>query len=153
MASENWFSLTEQQKTLLHGFAAWMPSDGPEMLLGYYADLLVGLDAGVSEWINRRREAALAAQTLLAQAREARDLNTLLHAQQDWMLGAWRRCAADAAMFHSAMIFANHVNEVTEQKIRQHQEGGASAARAEPEREPAAGGTPPYIRLQSSRAP
>ncbi len=149
MGSETSFSLTEQQKALVALLASAMPTAGYEALLEYYADLLVGLDAGVSEWINRRREAALAARTLLARVREARDLNSLIHAQQDWMLGAFRRCAADAAAMQSAMIFANHVSEVAEQKLRQPDKKSATVTRMEP-RDPASG-QKPLLRLQPSR--
>jgi hypothetical protein len=150
MGLEKSFSLTESQRALVAVLASSMPTVGYEALLGYYADLLVGLDAGISEWMNRRREAALAAQTLLVQMRESRDFNGLLHAQQDWMLGAFRRFAADAAVSQSAMIFANHVTEVTERKIRQQYEESATVTRMEPRRDPARPTKPP-IRVQSSR--
>ncbi len=144
------FSPTEQQKALVALFASSMPTVGYESLLGYYADLLVGLDAGISEWVNRRRDAALALQTLLVEMRQSRDFNGLLKAQQDWMLGAFRRFAADVAVLQSAMIFANHVNEVTEQKIRLQYEERANVTRMEPRRGPG-GAAKPTIRIQSSR--
>ena len=74
---------------------------GAEALLGLQADLLVGIEFALTDWMHRRHEAVLDAQRLIARARETQDTNELLRAQQEWMAGALRRMAADAASFQS----------------------------------------------------
>lgn len=140
-------SFVNRQGALLGLMTSSMPTVPLEALFGYYADVMVGFDAGVSEWLNRRREAALAAQTLLGRTREATDLGSLLSAQQEWMLGACRRFAADATAFHASLIFLNHLNETLDQKARQKVTPSATVTSMNARQRPSGKGP---FRIQSS---
>lgn len=109
MFTREYEDLVERQRLLVAAMASSIPTVFSEGLFGLYADMMVGLEAGLSEWVNRRREAALDMQTLLVRTREAHDAATILAAQQDWIMRAFRRAAADATILHSALVFANHL--------------------------------------------
>ena len=84
----------------------------------------------MTEWLHRRHEAVLDAKRLIGRVRESQDVNELLRAQQDWMAGAFRRMAADAAGFQSALLFANRIGREAEEKSRSAAEAGGTAASA-----------------------
>ena len=84
----------------------------------------------MTEWLHRRHEAVLDAKRLIARVRESQDVNELLRAQQDWMAGAFRRMAADAGGFQSALMFASRIGREAEEKSRTAADAGATAAAA-----------------------
>jgi hypothetical protein len=107
-----------------------MLNAGTETLLSIQADFLVGLESAMTEWLHRRHEAVLDAKRLVARLRETQDINDILRAQQEWMSGAFRRLAADAAGLQSALAFATKIGREAEEKSRIAADQGAAAATA-----------------------
>lgn len=70
-------------------------------LLNAQADLLVGAEVSVSDWLHRRHEAVVDARQLIARVRGNTDPADALKAQQEWMSRSLRRLAADANAYHS----------------------------------------------------
>jgi len=121
-------SLAEQQNAAASFFASTIFNPGTETLLGIQADFLVGLESAMTEWLHRRHEAVLDAKRLITRLRETQDINDILRAQQDWMSGAFRRMAADAAGMQSAFAFATKIGREAAEKSKIAADQGANAA-------------------------
>ena len=92
---------TEQQNNPVAFFGA-MFNSGAEPVLKAQADLLASVETTMSDWLRRRQEAVLETQTLVTRLRASSDPAELAKAQQEWVSGAFRRLAADAAACQTA---------------------------------------------------
>jgi hypothetical protein len=146
------FSLAEQQNAAATLLSSTLLNTGTETLLGLQADFLVGMESAMTEWLHRRHEAVLDTKRLIARIRESQDVNELLRAHQEWMAGSFRRMAADASSFQSALMFANRIGREAEEKSRIVAEAGAStAASASPKLQPANAGRAPAANEASEK--
>lgn len=125
MDPEQPYSITDQYNGWLSFMAKNTMTGGAEAFLSFQADLLVGLETGVSEWLLRRRQALLDAKRLVIRTRNCADIDDLMHAQQDWLRSAFNRMAADTMSFQSAVIFGNQARREAQREARR---GGASAS-------------------------
>jgi hypothetical protein len=65
-----------------------------------HAELLANVDALTHAWLNRRREGVDAMREAIQQMTDCRDPAEMLHIQQDWLSGAFRRASQDVAMLN-----------------------------------------------------
>jgi hypothetical protein len=93
----------EQQKAAA-AFVGSVLNSGADPLLKAQADLLVSVESTMTDWLQRRHEAVAETQRLVARMRTISDPAELMKAQQDWVSGAFRRLAADAAAAQSATL-------------------------------------------------
>jgi hypothetical protein len=87
------------QRIAANLIASTLCSDRTEALLDAQADMLKGVGTAMTEWLQRRQEALLDAQRLVARMRESRDIAEIWRAQQDWAAGALQRFAADMSTY------------------------------------------------------
>jgi hypothetical protein len=97
------FDFTEQQRAGAALFGNAVFNHCVEAMLAAQASLFVNGEAVLMAWMNRRHEAILDAQRLLARMRECRDFSDAIQAQQEWMSGALKRLTDDAAGYQHAM--------------------------------------------------
>lgn len=90
-----------QQKATAAFFSS-MFNAGADPLLQAQADLLASVETTMSGWLRRRHEAVQETQTLFARLRTSSDPAEFISAQQEWVSGALRRLAADAASYQTA---------------------------------------------------
>ena len=79
-----------------------MFNTGADPVLKAQADLLASVETTFSGWLGRRREALQDTQSLVARLRTSSDPVEFVSAQQEWVSGAFRRLAADAAAYQTA---------------------------------------------------
>src|SRR5882672_949123 len=65
-----------------------------------HAELLANVDALTHAWLNRRREGVDSMREAIQQMTECQDPAEMLHIQQDWLSGAFRRATEDVAMLN-----------------------------------------------------
>jgi hypothetical protein len=126
--------LAEQQKTAA-AFISSVLNSGADPLLKAQADLLVSIEAMLTDWLHRRHEAVVDTQKLVARLRESSDPAGALSAQQEWMTGAFHLLAADMAAWQSAML------QLVNRSGTWAQQGADAAARVAPEAAEAARAT------------
>lgn len=129
------FDFSEQQRAGAALFSNAVFNQGLEAMLAAQASLFVNGEAMLMAWMNRRHEAILDAQRLLARMRDCRDFSDAVQAQQEWMSGALKRLTDDAAGYQQAVQML--VSAATPE--------GEQGARARPEallRQPANDGKP-----------
>jgi len=95
--------IAEQQKNTA-AFIGSVLNSSADPLLKAQADLLESVESTVTDWLHRRHEAVVDTQKLVARLRTINDPAEMLKAQQDWVTGAFRRLAADAAAAQSATL-------------------------------------------------
>ena len=91
----------EQQKASAAFFSS-MFNTGADPVLKAQADLLASVETTMTAWLRRRHEAVQETQNLVARLRSSSDPAEFVNAQQEWMSGAFRRLAADAAACQTA---------------------------------------------------
>lgn len=91
----------EQLKTTAAFFSSVLNS-GADPVLKAQADMLASVEATMTAWLRRRHEAVQETQNLVARLRTTSDPAEFMTAQQEWMSGAFRRMAADAAACQTA---------------------------------------------------
>jgi hypothetical protein len=121
-------SFADQQNAMTAFLSSTWANAGTESLLNLQADFLVGMESAMADWLHRRHEAVLDAKRLLMRLRDTQDINEQLRAHQEWITGAWRRLAADATSFQSALLVANRSGHEAEENSR----AAASATSAAP---------------------
>jgi hypothetical protein len=105
----------EQQKNTVHAdfaeqqknaaaLVGTMLNSGAEPILKAQAEILVSVESTFTDWLHRRHEAVAETQKLVERLRTTSDPSEMLKAQQDWVTGAFRRLAADAAAAQSATM-------------------------------------------------
>src|SRR5712671_61166 len=65
-----------------------------------HAELLANVDALTHAWLNRRREGVDSMREAIQQMTDCQDPAEMLHIQQEWLSGAFRRATADVAMLN-----------------------------------------------------
>lgn len=96
-------NIAEHQKAA-SAFLGSVLNSGADPVLKAQADLLESVEATVTDWLHRRHEAVVDTQRLVASVRASSDPADILKAQQDWVSGAFRRLAADAAAAQAAAL-------------------------------------------------
>jgi hypothetical protein len=93
-------NVAEQQKQP-EAIAGAAPDWGVGSMLNAQADLLAGAEATVTHWLQRRHEAVLDIQQLIAGMHIGTNTADVLKAQQEWVSRSFRRLAADADAYQS----------------------------------------------------
>ena len=65
-----------------------------------HAEMLANVDALTHAWLERRREGVDSMREAIQQMIECRNPAEMLHIQQDWLSGAFRRASQDVAMLN-----------------------------------------------------
>src|ERR1700722_5755632 len=65
--------------------------------------LLADVDALTHAWLHRRRESVDAMQQAIQQTTGCQDPGEMLHIQQEWVSGAFRRANEDVAAFNTSI--------------------------------------------------
>ena len=93
----------EQQNTAT-SFIGTMVNSGADPMRKAQADLLESVATGMADWLQRRQEAVVAAQRLIAQLQTVSGPAEMLKAQQEWMGAAFQRMNADAIAYQAAAM-------------------------------------------------
>jgi hypothetical protein len=93
-----------EQQTMVTTFIGTVLNSGAEPLLKAQADLLDTAGTAVTDWLQRRQEAVMEAQRLVACLQAVRSPAEMLKAQQEWMTGAFQRLNADAAAYQASAV-------------------------------------------------
>lgn len=116
-----------------------MATSGDAWMEGH-AELLDRVDQMSQRWMRSQREAIEAARQSIAELQRARDFAEILHVQQEWLAGAWQRCAADFQELASlalhyqrrSMTWAGEAAEAAGEQMRRGEHAMLSAAGAKP---------------------
>ena len=130
------FDLAEHQRAGAALFSNALFSQGLEAVLASQASLFVNGEAVLMAWMNRRHEAILDAQRLLARMRECRDVSDAIQVQQEWMSGALKRLTDDAVGYQQA------VQMLVSAAIPEEAQGGARTTPGDLLRQAANDGNP-----------
>jgi transposase-like protein len=116
--------IAEQQKTAA-AFVGTVFNTGAEPLLKAQAEILESVESSVTGWLHRRHEGVADTKLLVERLRASSDPAEILKAQQEWVTGAFRRLAADAAAAQAATL---HLVERSQGWIKQGSEAAESVA-------------------------
>jgi len=81
-----------------------MVNSGADAMRKAQADLLDSVGTAMTDWLQRRQEAVVDAQRLIAQLQAVSGPAEMLKAQQEWMAGAFRRMNADAIAYQASAM-------------------------------------------------
>ena len=94
---------TDQQQAAT-GFIGTMLNSGADPMLKAHADLLDSVGTAMIDWLQRRQEAVVGAQRLIAQLQMVSSPAEMLKAQQEWMAGAFQHMNADAIAYQASAM-------------------------------------------------
>jgi hypothetical protein len=93
--------MVEQQKAAA-AFVQSTLTSGAEPVLKAQAELLTTVQSTFASWLRRRHEAVVDTQHLVARLHTNRDPGEFVSVQHEWVAGAVKRLAADAAAYQEA---------------------------------------------------
>jgi hypothetical protein len=91
-----------EQQNAATAFIGTVLNSGADPMLKAQADLLDSVGTAMTDWLQRRQEAVVDAQRLIAQLQAVSSPAEMLKAQQEWMAGAFQRMNADAIAYQAS---------------------------------------------------
>jgi hypothetical protein len=93
-----------EQQNAAAAFIGTMLNSGADPMLKAHADVLESVGTAMTDWLQRRHEAVVDAQRLIAQLQAMTGPAEMLKAQQEWMGGAFQRMNADAIAYQASAM-------------------------------------------------
>ena len=91
-----------EQRNAATAFLGTVLNSGADPMLKAQADLLDSVGTAMTNWLQRRQEAVVDAQRLIAQLQAVSSPAEMLKAQQEWMAAAFQRMNADAIAYQTS---------------------------------------------------
>jgi hypothetical protein len=132
-----------QQKAAT-AFLGTVLESGADPLLKAQADLLESVALAMTDWMQRRQEAVVEAQRLIARLQTVASPAEMLKTQQEWMAGAFQRMNADAIAYQAS---ATQLLEKSRHWVGRSVETAADASAPQANARPA--GSKPVVVVRS----
>jgi hypothetical protein len=93
-----------EQQNAATAFIGNVLNSGADPMLKAHADVLETVGTAMTDWLQRRQEAVVDAQRLIAQLQAVSGPGDMLKTQQEWMGGAFQRMNADAIAYQASAM-------------------------------------------------